>query len=78
MRSDDFTPMGGTGKFVEVDETYIGRLRSVRSRVLPRPILFTGFTDRILFARIVKLSVGVRCFFREEQALVKPFGRATR
>lgn len=26
MRSDDFTPMGGVGKFVEVDETYIGRL----------------------------------------------------
>lgn len=23
MRSDDFTPMGGAGKFVEVDETYI-------------------------------------------------------
>ena len=27
MRSDDFTPMGGVGKFVEVDETYIGRLK---------------------------------------------------
>ncbi|TRC89522.1 IS1595 family transposase [Mesorhizobium sp. WSM4310] len=27
MRSDDFTPMGGAGKFVEVDETYIGRLK---------------------------------------------------
>jgi len=26
MRSDDFTPMGGTGKIVEADETYIGRL----------------------------------------------------
>jgi transposase-like protein len=29
MRSDDFTPMGGAGKFVEVDETYIGRLADV-------------------------------------------------
>ena len=29
MRSDDFTPMGGKGKFVEVDETYIGRLADV-------------------------------------------------
>lgn len=29
MRSDDFTPMGGAGKFVEVDETYIGRLAGV-------------------------------------------------
>ena len=29
MRSDDFTPMGGAGKFVEVDETYIGRLKDV-------------------------------------------------
>ncbi|TIT54792.1 MAG: IS1595 family transposase [Mesorhizobium sp.] len=29
MRSDDFTPMGGNGKFVEVDETYIGRLAGV-------------------------------------------------
>ncbi|PDQ19514.1 IS1595 family transposase [Mesorhizobium sanjuanii] len=29
MRSDDFTPMGGVGKFVEVDETYIGRLADV-------------------------------------------------
>lgn len=29
MRSDDFTPMGGVGKFVEVDETYIGRLTGV-------------------------------------------------
>lgn len=27
MRSDDFTPMGGDGKFVEVDETFIGRLQ---------------------------------------------------
>lgn len=26
MASGDFTPMGGAGKFVEVDETYIGRL----------------------------------------------------
>ncbi|QDC01865.1 IS1595 family transposase [Mesorhizobium sp. 8] len=26
MRSDDFTPMGGNGKTVEVDETFIGRL----------------------------------------------------
>lgn len=26
MRSDDFSPMGGAGKAVEVDETYIGRL----------------------------------------------------
>jgi transposase-like protein len=25
MRSDDFTPMGGTGKTVEADETYIGK-----------------------------------------------------
>ncbi|MFK0692927.1 IS1595 family transposase [Mesorhizobium sp. IMUNJ 23033] len=29
MRSGDFTPMGGAGKFVEVDETYIGRLAGV-------------------------------------------------
>ncbi len=29
MRSDDFTPMGGEGKTVEVDETYIGRLTGV-------------------------------------------------
>lgn len=29
MRSDDFTPMGGNGKTVEVDETYIGRLAGV-------------------------------------------------
>ncbi|WP_394888470.1 IS1595 family transposase [Mesorhizobium sp. AaZ16] len=29
MRSDDFTPMGGNGKTVEVDETYIGRLADV-------------------------------------------------
>jgi transposase-like protein len=29
MRSDDFTPMGGNGKTVEADETYIGRLRDV-------------------------------------------------
>lgn len=26
MRSDDFTPMGGAGKVVEADETFIGRL----------------------------------------------------
>lgn len=26
MRSDDFSPMGGNGKVVEADETYIGRL----------------------------------------------------
>lgn len=29
MRSDDFTPMGGNGKTVEADETYIGRLADV-------------------------------------------------
>ena len=29
MASGDFTPMGGAGKFVEVDETYIGRLADV-------------------------------------------------
>ena len=29
MRSDDFTPMGGTGKTVEADETYVGRLAGV-------------------------------------------------
>jgi transposase-like protein len=29
MRSDAFTPMGGNGKTVEVDETYIGRLAGV-------------------------------------------------
>ncbi|TIU44356.1 MAG: IS1595 family transposase, partial [Mesorhizobium sp.] len=29
MRSDDLTPIGGAGKFVEVDETYIGRLAGV-------------------------------------------------
>jgi len=29
MRSDDFTPMGGDGKIVEADETYIGRLADV-------------------------------------------------
>lgn len=27
MRSTDFSPMGGEGKHVEVDETYIGRLK---------------------------------------------------
>lgn len=31
MRSDDFTPLGGNGKFVEADETYIGRLKDVPS-----------------------------------------------
>ena len=29
MRSDDLTPMGGNGKTVESDETYIGRLNGV-------------------------------------------------
>jgi transposase-like protein len=29
MASGDFTPMGGNGKTVEADETYIGRLRDV-------------------------------------------------
>lgn len=29
MRSDELTPLGGAGKFVEVDETYIGRLAGV-------------------------------------------------
>jgi len=29
MRSDNFTPMGGNGKTVEADETYIGRLKGV-------------------------------------------------
>lgn len=29
MRSGDFTPLGGNGKTVESDETYIGRLKGV-------------------------------------------------
>lgn len=29
MRSDDFSPMGGAGKIVEADETYIGKLAGV-------------------------------------------------
>lgn len=29
MRSEDFTSMGGPGKIVEIDETYIGRLEGV-------------------------------------------------
>lgn len=32
MRSDDFTPMGGEGKTVEADETYIGRLAGTKVR----------------------------------------------
>ncbi|MGY5809249.1 IS1595 family transposase [Rhizobium sp. LEGMi198b] len=32
MRSDDFTPMGGNGKAVEVDETYIGRLAGMEKQ----------------------------------------------
>ena len=31
MRSGDFTPMGGAGKIVEADETFIGRLAGRRS-----------------------------------------------
>ncbi len=33
MRSDNFTPMGGAGKTVEVDATYIGRLAGVPKNV---------------------------------------------
>jgi transposase-like protein len=29
MRSEDFTPMGGAGEIVEIDETFIGRLKGV-------------------------------------------------
>lgn len=32
MRSDDFTPMGGNGKTVEADETYIGRLAGTEKK----------------------------------------------
>ncbi|TPJ53223.1 IS1595 family transposase [Mesorhizobium sp. B2-7-1] len=32
MRSGDFSPMGGEGKTVEVDETYIGRLKGQPKR----------------------------------------------
>lgn len=35
MRSDDFTPLGGNGKFVEADETYIGRLANTPVRAGP-------------------------------------------
>ena len=30
MRDGSLTPLGGAGKFVEVDETYIGRMRGMR------------------------------------------------
>ena len=29
IRSDDMPPLGGSGKTVEIDETYIGRLERV-------------------------------------------------
>jgi hypothetical protein len=32
MRSDDLTPLGGNGKVVEADETYIGRLQGTQVR----------------------------------------------
>lgn len=32
MRSDDLTPMGGAGQFVEVDETFIGNDRTVKPK----------------------------------------------
>lgn len=43
MRSDDFTPMGGDGKTVEVDETYIGRLAGI-----PRPLRGSGTKNTVL------------------------------
>ncbi|PNB25092.1 IS1595 family transposase, partial [Pseudomonas sp. FW305-130] len=32
MRSEDFTPLGGTGGAVEVDETFIGRRKGAEVR----------------------------------------------
>lgn len=44
MRSDDFTPMGGGGKFVEVDETFIGRLTGVEKSRASRAHMNTVLT----------------------------------
>ncbi len=43
MRSEDFTPMGGDGKIVEVDETYIGRLEGI-----PKATAGTGHKNTVL------------------------------
>lgn len=44
MRSDDFTPMGGNGKTVEADETFIGRLAGVEKPKASRAHMNTVLT----------------------------------
>jgi hypothetical protein len=35
MRDGSLSPLGGAGKFVEVDKTYVGRMRGMRKAVAP-------------------------------------------
>lgn len=55
MRSDDFTPMGGEGKTVEMDETYIGRLDGV-------PKQATGFAHKNTVLTLVERGGIARSF----------------
>ena len=47
MRSDDFTPMGGNGGVVEVDETFIGRKKGVpKKRAFHHKMKVLALVDR--------------------------------
>src|SRR5690606_15233824 len=55
MRSDDFTPLGGNGKTVEADETYIGRLAGV-------PMARAGYGHKNTVLTLVERGGAARSF----------------
>lgn len=63
MRSDDFTPMGGAGKTVESDETFIGRLRDVPKAA--------GFAHKNVVLTLVERGGRARSFHVEDTTVAK-------
>ncbi len=57
MRGDSLSPLGGVGKFVEVDETYIGRVRGMRkSRGPSHKMKFLSLVERGGNVRSIKVE----------------------
>lgn len=64
MRSDDFTPMGGAGNPVEVDETYIGRLNGITKQK-------TGFAHKNVVLTLVERGGISRSFHVDSASVAK-------
>ena len=70
MRSGGLTPMGGSGKVIEADETYIGRIRGIPKR--------TGGSHKNMVLTLVERGGSARSFHVDGRAIrdIMPIFRA--